>query len=612
MHRKGRSPQRKLEISAPLQTVRHEAHLLVPPPRNPSRNAPPPSRQSSPPRPSLAFLSAEYERSAMTETPMIQSRSPSKPRRTLIKQQDNIDRVPRDVSLFGRVKGAIAQRLNNSGHQGPTRYHVSAGSSKSTLSDEPARAKLSEESIVESSPKLQRFFGTDTTSGPVASAHRRTKSVDTRSVQLLPSNIHHDVFDRFSAQSPLVSCSDSPKHRPQTMMASAGIPDSYDEFATWARDSIQAIGTHQTASTGLGITGVNNGARSGAVSRATSANTLVEQGVNPQMDQLDPAFDDFDFFMHHADLITVQSEPSRFSEQISGLRQHSNVMEFAEPPAWYRPSEPSPSPSRGPSRGPSRQGSNMDYEGSTAVDSQEEFHVTKEMVYGDEEDIPPLPGIPEINIKRASDVSKRSSAEAGLSPPTLRKCKKFCHDSPGSPAEASKRVSITDDNLATANIARRDCFQVERKRTSIEAESFSDLMVEIDTKRQHAGIEHDTSIPKKASKGKRKSLPTYFKPAYDPEPMPDTDGPVREALVTGELQHYHVPDVRPPPPSRSASDNLALWDEGRFARGVEYEVGESDVPNFDPEALMYDAFDDLYGEDELQVDHQPYAIGWAR
>ena len=253
----------------------------------------------------------------------------------------------------------------------------------------------------------------------------------------------------------------------------------------------------------------------------------------------------------------------------------------------------------------------MDYEGSTAVDSHEEFHVTKEMVYGDEEDIPPLPGIPEINIKRASDVSKRSSAEAGLSPPTLRKCKKFCHDSPGSSAEASKRVSVTEDNLTTANIARRDSFEVEPKRTNTRAESFSDLMVEIDTNRQHAGIEHDSTKPKRASKGRRKSLPTYLKPPYDPEPMPDGDGPVREALATEELQHYPVPDVRPPPPSRSASDNMGLWDDRQVGGDLEYE-GELDVPSFNAAGFMYDTFEDPYGEDELQADHQPYAIGWAR
>jgi len=402
------------------------------------------------------------------------------------------------------------------------------------------------------------------------------------------------------------------------MMASAGIPDSYDEFATWARDSIQAIGTHQATPTGLGIIGVNDNARSGTVSRATSANTLVEQGVDAQFDQLDPAFDDFDFFMHHADLVSAQSEPSRFSEQISGLRQHANVMEFAEPPAWYRPSGPSPSPSRqpsrGPSRGPSRQGSNMDCDGSTAVDSQEEFHVTKEMVYGDEEDIPPLPGIPEISIKRASDVSKRSSAEAGLSSPTLsptlRKCKKFCHDSPGSSAEASKRVSTSGDNLVAVNITRRDSFEVQRKRS---AESMGTLRVEISTSQHDAGVERVTiTKPKRASKGRRKSLPTYLKPPYDPEPMPDANNSVQETDSTPDFQHYHVPDVRPPPPSRSASDNVALWNDGRFAGHAEYEVGELDVPSFDPEGVMYDAFEDPYGVDELQADHQPYAIGWAR
>jgi len=207
----------------------------------------------------------------------------------------------------------------------------------------------------------------------------------------------------------------------------------------------------------------------------------------------------------------------------------------------------------------------------------------------DEEFIPPVPGVPEINIKRASDASKRSSTDAGIidSPSTLRRCKKFCLED-GAYFEDDDRYKTSDElNLDAStehNLTRG------KNRDSTGANSISTMQVEADdsdrNERRPAG---KLKMP---TKSRRKSLPVYYRRVMTPTAMP--------TKYVSPTQHPAGP--RPPPPSRTVSGTERLWELGRIAKR------DDDVESDDNRQDDYD----MYDEDELQMDQEQYVIGWAR
>jgi hypothetical protein len=573
MFRRSKSPYRKLEISAPLDVKKNDTNtsLSFLNPRDVTR---PPDR---------TLLSIDYQATRTADASKPAHRSPSKLRRKSEKHPDtNSNASKENVSLFGRVKGAISQRYNGSSSLPTTRYLGEHESSRSTLFEEQSKPKQSEESMVESSPKLQRFFGSDGKQDIKTSSHRRNRSVDGH---VTSRNNHVETAAEF-LMSDMAGSSDVLRPRPQTLMAVGR--DSFDVFANWATDSIQAIGNdYSTEAAGLGIAGAQLYVNPALLDRSNSQMTLVDA---PNLSRADPAFSSFDFFSGRLPPSpSSHRQVTRFTEQISGLQQHPNVMEFAEPPAWCTVQRP---PTPAPSRGNSRQSSHVNFDGSTAVDSQE-FFLGESMM--NEDFIPPLPGVPEINIKRASDISKRNSTDAELveSPSTLRRCKKFCLEDGASFEEDTRDIMFEDlkvNTLTGHDTTRGKSFENEN-RDSTGANSFSTMQVEPDDSDRN--VTRSAGKLKMPTKSRRKSLPVYYRRAPSPGPMP--------AKYVSPSQHPAGPRP-PPPPSRSVSGTDKLWELGRIAKrndGVEGDVNDQD---------HYD----MYDEDELQMDQEQYVIGWAR
>lgn len=532
MRRYGR---RELEISAPFQVVKNGADL--------------------------PFLASEYQGTEVKDVPATSRRSPSKTRRALNKLQkksDN-DETKETTGFFGKMKDALSRSFTGSSSQTVSRYQLDATSSASILSKDFADSKKSVDSVVEDSPKLQRFFGADKS---VKSAHRRTWTMDPRvSSGNATQQASEASSTRLSLADPLTG---SPKQRPRTLMAVAR--DSYDEFASWAHNSIQAIGNEEaTRSSALAspATATFDPSHDNLTSNAR-VTTPVPQ---PELHLLADGNSERSTSNNPSGRVTPERPIVAFSHTISGLKQHPNTFDFAEPPAWYTdPTAPRPVYPVYPA--------DLELDRAAAAERRVLPLADSNRNIGT-----PVPPLPEITVKRASDNSKRSSRDAQLdSPPTLKKSK-TSDDMTLVDALSLEAYDGEDFDLMTGVMPPRHSTVVER------ADSFDTMIAEPgDASYESPQLKpSSTGKLRRPKQARRKSLPLYLTGRY------------RDTVAAPPL-----PVARAPPNSRKTSGTERLFGQ-HMHDGTHGMMEDADMDVYD--------IDD---EDELQMDQQPYGIGWAR
>jgi len=344
------------------------------------------------------------------------------------------------------------------------------------MPEDVLRRRLEEQAVLENSPKLQRLLGAETSPkaervlGGTELVASGLGSPDfgpgSPSRQRLPTIIDNSPkLQKFFGTSPTAS---PPGRRKETGFRATGSPPQRRRTIHELRRGETHCAVEESLlpqlpqrGIGLGISEMPEMPDTPETPPRTTPPSPPRLSRPFQVSREESGKSDFSDFNFFPDQMKPSPAVSRYSIQVSGLRQHANVMEFSEPPdrikntdEWHKKRD-----GIALSRSPIKRINSHQYEytpdsvrtwgASLSTNDQEATNLPTE---------PPVPNdeLPSINIQRASDmsrrtsdVSKRNSADAGLlidSPPSTKKSRIFTVVG-ASPPTASSQANILQSSF---------------------------------------------------------------------------------------------------------------------------------------------------------------------